>query len=83
MTEAYAPETFSVEATRSHVCWMWTLLVEDEYFEGSGGRKIMQIPSFHDTEDGIKKEVESRWSTAVVAFKGKKGLWYNDELKKP
>jgi len=59
------------------VCWMWTLMVEDDFEATNGGRRIMQIPSFHDTEDGIKREVESRWSTAVVAFKEKNGLWFS------
>jgi len=52
-------------------------MVEDDFEGTNGGRRIMQIPSFHDTEDGIKREVESRWSTAVVAFKEKNGLWFS------
>jgi hypothetical protein len=58
------------------VCWMWTLLVDDEYLPGSsGGRKTMQIPSLCSDNDAITREVEGRWKTKVIEIKKRAALY--------
>lgn len=59
--------------------WLWTLRVDDEYLPGgSGGRKVMQTPSFCDCDDDIIREVEGRWKTKVVDVVKKEALYVRE-----
>lgn len=58
--------------------WLWKLLWENKY----GIRATILRPSFHDTEYGIKGEVESQIGGSIIKVISKTKLYEreNDEI---
>ena len=65
-------ELCNLKAIKDPVSWLWTILVDNP----RSGRQTISFPSLHNSEEGVRAEVESKFESIFIKVIRKDPLCY-------
>jgi hypothetical protein len=65
-------EMSDLRKIKEPVSWLWTILVDNP----KSGRQTIAFPSLHDTEEGVRSEVERKFESVFIKAIKKDPLCY-------